>query len=82
MGALSDSCVKAEKERLKEIADKKGVIEALFFNKDDFRAGYKRGVEWALAEIRKQMELCAVSQTEYPILHLYDFIDRTLCKKK
>lgn len=82
MGALSDSCVKAEKERLKEIADKKGVIEALFFNKDDFRAGYKRGVEWALVEIRKQIELCAVNQMDFPTQHLYDFINGTLCKKK
>jgi hypothetical protein len=82
MGALSDSCAKAEKERLKEIADKKGVIEALFFNKDDFRAGYKCGVMWAVAEIRKQIGECVINN-ELSLPRLYDMINsELLCKKR
>ncbi len=81
MGALSDSMRDAAIKRINEL-EKRDIIDALLFDAEEFKVGYKRGVEWALAEIRKQIELCAANQTEYPILHLYDFIDRTLCKKK
>jgi len=81
MGALSDSMRDAAIKRITEL-EKRNIIDAMLFDAEEFKVGYKKGVEWALAEIRKQIELCAVSQTKYPILHLYDFIDRTLGKKK
>lgn len=81
MGALSDSMRDAVIKRITEL-EKRNIIDAMLFDAEEFKAGYKQGVEWAFAEIRKQIELCAVNQTEYPILHLYGFIDRTLCKKK
>ena len=81
MGALSDSMRDAVIKRITEL-EKRNVIDAMLFDAEEFKVGYKRGVEWALAEIRKQIELCAVNQMDFPIQHLYDFINGTLCKKR
>lgn len=68
-------------ERLKELADS-NMITALMFDSKEYKKGYQRGAEWAFAEMRKQIELCAVNKMESPIQNLYDFIDGMLCKTK
>lgn len=81
MGTLDESMRNAVITRITEL-EKRNVIDAMLFDADEFKIGYKRGVEWALVEIRKQIELCAVNQMDFPIQRLYDFINGTLCKKK
>ena len=81
MTKINDAAQKSALERLTEL-DKVNMMDALMFDTKEYKNGFKQGAKWAFAEIRKQMELCAVNHTKYPFLHLYDFIDRTLCKKK
>lgn len=81
MGTLDESMRNAVITRITEL-EKRNVIDAMLFDADEFKIGYKRGVEWALVEIRKQIELCAVNQMDFPIQRLYDFINGTLCKKR
>lgn len=81
MGTLDESMRNAVITRITEL-EKRNVIDAMLFDADEFKIGYKRGVEWAFGEIRKQIELCAVNQMDFPTQHLYDFINGTLCKKK
>lgn len=81
MGALSDSMRDAVIERITEL-EKRNIVDAMLFDAEEFKVGYKRGVEWALAEIRKQIELCAVNKMELTLPRLYDMVNNLLCKKR
>ena len=81
MGALSDSMRDAVIKRITEL-EKRNIMDAMLFDVDEFKAGYKQGAEWALAEIRKQIELCAVNKMELTLPLLYNMLNNLLCKKR
>ena len=41
-----------------------------------------QGYVKALHDIEKELAFCAVNKYKFPVLHLYDFIDRIFGKKK
>jgi hypothetical protein len=45
---------------------------------DSFRAG----VEWAFGEVVKQVDLMTIAGYRLPLLHVAEFIDKTLGRKE
>ena len=41
-----------------------------------------KGVEWAFSRINYEMANASVNRKKFPILHLYDFMDKTLGRKQ
>lgn len=47
-----------------------------------YQNGYLDGIKWAFGQIEKQIDLCSIKRYTFPILHIRDFIDKTLGRKE
>lgn len=56
--------------------------EILFFNGQNEEKAYAEGMKEAFRMIEREIDLCAVNQYMFPVLHIRDFIDKMLGRKK
>ena len=53
----------------------------LYPESESHQLAYKYGYKIALRNIKGEIDLCAINKTEFPILHLLDYIDKQLGEK-
>lgn len=69
---------------IKEVVESHGGPEKCFVRPDaaDYiMVHFADGAIWAFKQIEKQIDFAAYSGYKFPILHLRDFIDKTLGRK-
>lgn len=71
------------RSEIQKVIDAHGGADKCFVHPDGAKVVARHfGAEWALREIRRQMDLCAVNRYQFSVLHLYDFIEKALEQKK
>lgn len=75
---LEEACTRATIEKQMKLDG----LENLFFNGQDYGAGFHDGAMYIIEQIENELNLCAVNRYEFPILHILDFIDKVKGKKK
>ena len=69
---------------IKEVVESHGGEDKCFVHPnaaDGIAVYFADGAIWAFRQIEKQIDFAAYSGYKFPILHLRDFIDKTLGKK-